>query len=190
MSDLGGLLLTGGASRRLGVDKARLLLDGETLAARGYRQLQAVCRTVAEVGPGYSTAPTTREDPPGSGPLAALVAGADALRTSGSTGDVLLLACDLPGVALVLAALAEARPGATTIPVDERGRRQYVCARYSTAALDTARQLVRDGARALHELLAVLDPDALDELTGFPAGTFADIDEPADARRAGIELPR
>ncbi len=47
-----GILLTGGASRRLGVDKASLVVDGETLAARAARVLTLVCAPVIEVGRG------------------------------------------------------------------------------------------------------------------------------------------
>ena len=90
----------------------------------------------------------------------------------------------------VLAALAQARTDATTIPVDEQGRRQYVCARYSPVALTVARAAVTSGVRALHRFVSTLDPADIVELSGFALGTFADIDLADDARRAGIDLPR
>ena len=51
-----GILLTGGRSRRLGVDKATLVLDGETLAQRAARRLGAVCEPVVEAGDGVERA--------------------------------------------------------------------------------------------------------------------------------------
>ena len=48
--------MTGGASRRLGRDKATLMYQGETLAVRAARVLSEVCDPVIEVGPGVSGA--------------------------------------------------------------------------------------------------------------------------------------
>ena len=42
----GGLLFTGGASRRFGSPKAELMVDGERLADRGARLLLEVCDVV------------------------------------------------------------------------------------------------------------------------------------------------
>ena len=72
MAPTAGILLTGGRSRRMGVDKATLVLDGETLAVRAGRRLAAACAPTLEVGDGLSGLPSLREWPPGSGPLAAL----------------------------------------------------------------------------------------------------------------------
>lgn len=57
-----GLLLTGGASRRMGADKALLEIGGRRLADRGASVLAAVCHPVLEVGPGVSGLPAVRED--------------------------------------------------------------------------------------------------------------------------------
>ena len=189
MSGVAGLVLTGGSSRRLGVDKATLILDGETLAARAARLLTQRCSEVVEVGPGVTTLRAVRETPAGAGPLAALVAGANALcdPETDTAGPLVLLACDLPWVAPVLDALIAAPAHAeVVVPVDEDGRRQYVCARYGPRAVTAAHALVAGGERSLHALVASID-DVL-EVGGFAPGTFADVDVPDDARRAGIEL--
>ncbi len=187
-----GLVLTGGSSRRLGVDKATLLLDGETLAVRAARILGAHCTAVIEVGPGVTGLVAVRESPPGAGPLAALVAGVSALGRVPDDG-VVLLACDLPWAAPALAAIVatvgdEAERIDIAIPVDDAGRRQYVCARYGPRALACAVALVAAGERSLHAVVESLPTGAVALLDGFPAGTFADIDVPDDARRAGIDL--
>jgi len=99
----------------MATDKARIVWQGETLAARAARVLAAVCEPVIEVGSGATALPCVCEDPPGSGPLAALLAGARAL---GSSGPVMLLACDLPFVEPPVLALLAGRPGdGSVVPV-------------------------------------------------------------------------
>nr|MDP9020189.1 NTP transferase domain-containing protein [Actinomycetota bacterium] len=56
-----GLLLTGGASRRMGRDKALLAVHGLPLAQRTAGVLAAVVAPVLEVGPGRSTLPAVQE---------------------------------------------------------------------------------------------------------------------------------
>jgi molybdenum cofactor guanylyltransferase len=178
------LLLTGGASSRMGTAKATLLVDGEPLARRSARLLAQVCDPVVEVGPGYSDLPTAAEAEPGRGPLAALVAGADVV---GITSPVLLLACDLPFVNVdLLTRLVEAPGGGTVVPVDRDGVVQPVCARYSTDALLRARDLLAAGERSLRSLLVQVPVTRLD---GFDEQVLADVDTPDDATRWGIRRP-
>lgn len=187
-----GLLLTGGKSRRLGVDKSRLVLDGETLATRAERVLAAVCDPVLEVGPGVSTLPVAREEPSGGGPLAALAAGGEALRDRGHEGAAILLAVDLPRVDVGLLSLLRDWSGEPTVVPDDHGNLQPTCARYGPDALLAAQSLVVGGVRALHSLLDVVDVDIIGPevwIDVAPAGTFLDVDTPADAERLGIELP-
>ena len=95
--------------------------------------LASVCDPVVEVGPGVSGLPAVREEPPGAGPLVALLAGVGAL---GEPSSVILLACDLPNVSPELLRLLVEWPGSgTVIPVVD-GRFQYACARYGAATLD------------------------------------------------------
>lgn len=187
---LGGVLLTGGTSRRLGVDKATLVLGGETLAVRAARLLQDHCDVAVEVGPGHSGLDAVRESPPGAGPLAALAAGAAALvGRAGALQGVVLLACDLPGAAPALAAVARAPAAPLVVAVDAQGRRNYVCARYGPALALRAIELAAGGASSLRELVATVGADDVTELGGFPPDVLVDVDTPQDARRMGIALP-
>jgi molybdopterin-guanine dinucleotide biosynthesis protein A len=188
---LAGVLLTGGASRRLGVDKATLVVHGMRLADHAAQVLAAVCRQVIEVGPGITGLPFCREDPVGSGPLAGLVAGVAALGSNASNG-VLLLACDLPGVEEPLVRLVAQWPGrATVVPVAD-GEPQLVCARYGIAALEQAADVLGAGARSLRRLLDQTEHDLIDPSTWgavAPTDAFADVDTPADLariRRGGV----
>jgi molybdopterin-guanine dinucleotide biosynthesis protein A len=188
-----GILLTGGRSRRLGVDKASLVLDGETLAQRAARRLTGVCAPVVEAGAGLSGLPAVREAPPGRGPLAALAAAGEWLRERGHHHAALLLAVDLPMVDEPFLRWLRDRPGAPTVVLRVEDRLQPVCARYGPDALLAAGSLIAGGIRALHELFDVIDHDVVeaDEWRVVAADdTFLDVDTPADAERFGIELPR
>jgi molybdopterin-guanine dinucleotide biosynthesis protein A len=184
-TQVGGLLLTGGSSRRLGVDKAGLVVHGQRLADHAAAALGAVCARVVEVGPGITGLPCCREDPPGQGPLAALVAGAAGLGAHASEG-VLLLACDLPTVEAPLLELIARWPGRSTVVPVADGRPQLVCARYGTEALGVAAAALAAGERSLRSLLERVDHDLLDPSDWgavAPPDAFADVDTPDDLAR-------
>src|SRR6476469_6389028 len=115
MAATAGIVLTGGRSRRLGVDKATLVLDGETLAMRTAHRLAATCAPVVEVGDGVSGLPAVRETPAGAGPLAALAAAGTWLRERGHDTPALLLAVDLPHIDEPFLRWLRDRSGAPTV---------------------------------------------------------------------------
>jgi molybdopterin-guanine dinucleotide biosynthesis protein A len=192
MTATAGILLTGGRSRRLGTDKAALVVDGQTLAVRAARRLDGVCSPVLEAGDGVSGLLSVREEPPGGGPLAALAAAGTWLRARGHHVPAILLAVDLPLVDEPFLRWLRDRPGETTTVLRVDGRLQPVCARYGPDALLAAESLVIGGVRALHELFDVVEHDVVeaDEWCAVTEpDTFLDVDTPADAQRLGIELP-
>jgi molybdenum cofactor guanylyltransferase len=194
---IAGVLLTGGASRRMHTDKASIVWRGETLAARAGRVLAEVCTPVLEVGSGVSGLPSVREDPPGSGPLAALVAGARAIRsmgrstggsTGGSRGPILLLACDLPFVEAPVLRLVTGQPGSGSVVPRVAGRLQFACARYGPDAIERAELALAAGERSLR---AVVEGNCAEVTEAEwarvgPANSFADVDTPEDLRRLGL----
>jgi molybdopterin-guanine dinucleotide biosynthesis protein A len=176
------VLLTGGASRRLGVDKAQLVRpDGTTLAQHAAASLRDVCGACVEVGPGVSGLPATRESPAGAGPLAALVAGVHALSVE---GPIVLLGCDYPRLdAAALRTIVRAEPATLTAIARAGDRLHYVCARYAPDAIAAAEARFAAGERALRWIetwphVAVdLDPALL-----------VDVDTPDDAAALGLRV--
>ena len=187
------MLLSGGASRRMGTDKASLLIDGERAAVRAAALLASVADPVVEVGPGHTALPSVLEDPAGSGPAVAVTAGWSALRATGCPGPVLVLACDLPLVTRDLLRWLAGRPGEGSVVPVVAGRPQPLCARWSGADLDRLDVLTRSGHRAFKTLYGQLDVAFVDDhgwgVAASPAD-FSDTDTPEDLRRLGIaEVP-
>jgi molybdopterin-guanine dinucleotide biosynthesis protein A len=174
----------------MGRDKANLVVAGERLADRGARVLSTACDPVLEVGPGRSSLDAVADAEPRAGPLAALVAGADALRARGHDGAVLLLGVDLPFVDAPLLGLLANHPAADTVVPVAAGIRQSCCTRYAPAALSVAAELVERGERALHALLeavAVVEVGEAEWRAVAPADALADLDTPEDLARHGVE---
>ena len=161
-TDLTGLLLAGGRSRRFGSDKALAEIDGVSLIARSYAALAPLCTEVlVGVGPDERVYPLpgpariVTDGVPDAGPLAGLAAGLAALRTPW----LLVIACDLPFVTLgVLRSVAEARRGDLDAVVGSTpdGRSQPLCACYSHSVLPAIRSQLENGDYALYKLLTRL----------------------------------
>jgi molybdenum cofactor guanylyltransferase len=185
-----GLLLTGGSSRRMGRDKAELVVAGERLADHAARVLTNACEPVLEIGPGRSELEAMHDDEPSAGPLAALVTGARALRARGYEGPVLLLGVDLPFADQPLLELLVRHPAVETVVPIAGGMRQSCCARYAPPALAAAADLVEQGERAMHALLSAVPVVEISEAEWravAPADALADLDTPEDLARHGID---
>jgi molybdenum cofactor guanylyltransferase len=185
-----GLLLTGGSSRRMGHDKAELVVAGERLADHAARVLTAVCEPVLEIGPGRSELEAVDDDEPRAGPPVALVTGARALRARGDDGPVVLLGVDLPFVDQRLLELLVRHPASETVVPMAGGMRQSCCARYAPDALATAAELVERGERAMHALLSAVPAVEITEAEWrevAPADALVDLDTPEDLAHHGID---
>lgn len=185
-----GLLLTGGTSRRMGRDKAELVVAGERLADRSARVLSAVCDPVLEIGPGRSPLDAVDDGEQRAGPLVALVTGAAALHERAYAGPVVLLGVDLPFASEALLRLVADHSAFDTVVPVAGGTRQSCCARYAPDALETATELVERGERALHTLLStvpVVDIREEEWRAVAPAEALADVDTPDDLVRYRID---
>ncbi len=186
---IAGLLLTGGASRRMGRDKTTIPVDGEPCPARTARVLTAVTYPTLEVGPGRSTLPPVVETDPGRGPLAAIAAGAVALRDRGHDGPALVLAGDLPFVPLALLRWLADHPGPGSVVPLVDGWRQPLLARWSAWDLEAAVAAVAGGRRSLRGRpggpgTTLADEEAWSAVAG--PEDFTDIDTPGDLLRLAL----
>ncbi len=177
-----GVALAGGASRRMGRDKAALLIGGEPLLRRAVTRLRLALAEVIVVGsPTLSPlAPETRlvaDDWPGRGPLGAL---ATALRATGAEW-VFLVACDMPFTqpALIreIARMALASPDADVVAV--RGERgiEPLHAAYRRSCLPLALERLAGDDVSLRGLLAAarvreLAPEVAQRLDPERCSTF------------------
>jgi molybdenum cofactor guanylyltransferase len=180
-------VLAGGASRRMGRDKATLAVGGVELASLALAAAARVAHPVVLVAPeGHPArrvaAPAVAD--PGLGPLAALAAALDALEAE----HVLVLAADHPGLRVELLARLVALAGGAEAVACRRGPRlEPLVAVYQRApALAAARARLAGpaGGRSLTGLLADLATLVVEEPEWRrldPDGrSFVDLDDPAD----------
>ncbi|MBP2435786.1 molybdenum cofactor guanylyltransferase [Microbacterium amylolyticum] len=134
-----GVILAGGhASRVGGVDKAMFRIDNVPLLTRAITALSS-CSEIIVVGPtrDVASAPSTWivEDPPVSGPVAALAA---ALAHT-SADDIIVLPADLADAEEAVRHLTGHNDGTDgVVLVDPSGRAQWLTARYRRSALRQA----------------------------------------------------
>ena len=181
--DVVGAVLCGGASRRMGRDKALLLVDGVPMAVRVAAVLRAAgCASVVAIGgdrDALAAAGLTviADEFPGEGPLGGVIT---ALAAHPEAAAVVIVACDLPrlqpqSVRALLDGL-----GDHEVAVAAAGdRQQPVCAAWRPAAAATLRDMFDAGERrmvaALGALSQVTVPVAPQDLTNV--NTLGDLPE-------------
>lgn len=192
---LTALVVSGGKATRLGgITKTALTVDGVPLIKRALTAVRDVsphCPAVV-VGDteglddlGHVT--HLREDPPFSGPAAAIAAGVEHVTTE----FVVVLAADLPRIdAHTVRALVDAVGESDcavpdcAVAVDPAGRAQYLTAVWRTRALAevvSAAEVAHQPARTLYDRCEWV-PVHLEQ------ATTADIDTFADAQRYGVDV--
>jgi len=194
-----GAVLCGGASRRMGRDKALVEVDGRALALRVADALRrAGADPVTAVGGdlpalaalGLAAVP---DEAPGEGPLTGVLTA----LTGAAGGDapiVFVAACDLvapdpAAVSATVASLDAASDGDVAVPVVE-GRRQWMHAAWRSSAAAPLAAAFAAGERAVHAAVAAGALRVV-EVAVAPA-SVADADTPTDLdvlravrRRAG-----
>lgn len=156
---VGGIVLAGGHSSRMGVNKALLHLqkDGPTLielVVAAVKPLVAQLTVVTNTPETYIwlQLPTLTDNYPYLGPLAGLEAGLAAT----SFDYNIVVGCDMPYLvpALLQYLVAQVQPEVQAIvPIDNNGVLVPLCAVYSRKALPVVRQQLQSGRYKLLELL-------------------------------------
>lgn len=192
---VGGFVLAGGESSRMGCDKALLELDSVPLVVRTARLVESVAETPTIVGaPGQLGAlgfKVIGDEWPGAGPLGGI---ATALHVSNAPWN-LIVACDLPYLTEAwlgdLIARALRSTADAVVPMNERGA-EPLCAVYHKkceAAIRTALEL---GTRKVTDGLAGLRVEKIEpaEWKVFDSGglLFKNMNSPADYEEAKARL--
>jgi molybdenum cofactor guanylyltransferase len=194
VNGLAVFVLAGGRSRRMGQDKAALLVGGATLLERALATARTLTPDVRIVGPAesYGTIASVVEDRyADSGPLAGIHA---ALTVTQQALNV-MLAVDLPGVStLLLRYLVEqASRGDELVTVPRAaGRLQPLCAVYRKEFVGRAAESLERGANKIDPLFEgcsrIITEDELAH-AGVAEEMFENVNTPEDfaaaRRRAG-----
>jgi molybdopterin-guanine dinucleotide biosynthesis protein A len=178
-----GVILAGGASTRMGVDKATLTLaDGRMMIEHVADALAAVCRRVLVVGgpPPQLDLPHLPDLRPGQGPLA----GIESALAGGSDSQLLICPCDLPGITaeVLIALTCPSRHLATVLRIDGEAAIRPLPARLAADARPIASQLLDERTRAVRALIDRLDPQIVEAPAAWST-ELRNVNTPGEYRR-------
>lgn len=154
-----GFVLVGGASRRMGRDKALLPLGGSTMVEQISARVQAAAGSVTLIGSphkyGHLGLPVLPDEIENCGPLGGLLT---ALRHTRTDWNV-LIACDMPGVTkpflLQLIAAAEASDADCVVPEID-GKADPLCAVYHRRLIDRAESAIHRKLFKMQDFISTL----------------------------------
>jgi molybdopterin-guanine dinucleotide biosynthesis protein A len=162
MDSIAGFILVGGKSRRMGFDKSRLTLDGQSFVERIAGEVAGITTSVTIVGSNAAAlqlkestnlpiAPDVYPNWGALGGVHAALAACEAKASPQGTADwALIVACDFPFVTRELfARLASVREGFDAVaPIQKDSIPQPLCALYRVErCLRRAVELVESGER-------------------------------------------
>ena len=185
IADCTAVVLTGGDSRRMGQDKASLLLGERSLLQHVITIVQPLFSLVViSVRQQRSDISLLQvcDDPTHRGPLAGLAAGLQSAKSPW----VFAVACDMPFIEqAVIERLAQFRAGFQAVVPMVQGHPQPLLAFYSADCLSKVLECLKgDGKHSLRELLDTLQVRYVseDELlkVDVTLRSFVDLDTPED----------
>jgi molybdopterin-guanine dinucleotide biosynthesis protein A len=156
-----GYVLAGGASRRMGSDKALLPYHGRTLVEHVASVVRDATGTVTMIGNperyGHLGIPVLPDEQPGFGPLGGIITALAKGRTEWS----LVVACDLPGITAgwlrELLAAAGSSPGFEALVPRSPVGLEPLCAIWHIAALPKLRCALESGRLKMKEVVLSLE---------------------------------
>jgi molybdopterin-guanine dinucleotide biosynthesis protein A len=178
-SGAAGAVLTGGASRRMGRDKAAVEVRGRPMGALVVEALRGAGLSpvfaVGGIGVAGSELVADHGQPP-RGPMAGIVAALERAEGAGAS-VVVVLACDLPdatpaGIRSVVAALQAAPDALVAVPVLD-GRSEPLHAAWRVGAL----RRLTSGEASVHRVIAGL-PHV--EVPGLDPAWLRNVNSPDD----------
>lgn len=193
MDSIEGFILIGGASSRMGTDKAQLKIEGESFVKHIAHELVAVTAKVSVVGPAK---PLDLELPlvPDIYQQWGALGGVHAALAACSAEWAVIVACDLPRVTTSLFShlLALRDDFDAVAPLQPDGRRQPLCAIYRVSAcLPQANALIERGERKPIALLQSVTTRWVEfaDLADLPGAEdfFDNINTPQDYLRISQE---
>lgn len=157
---MGGIVLSGGKSRRMGVDKALLPYNGITLLEHVLGIVRAAAGetiVVADVADKYVLKAGTRvvgDLYPDTGPLGGIITG----LTYAADEFNLVVACDMPFLQpALLKRLIEAVEGYDAAVPEINGRLEPLCAAYNKRATEKLWVMLESGELAVHKAVCTLN---------------------------------
>ncbi|HLW07896.1 MAG TPA: molybdenum cofactor guanylyltransferase [Marinilabiliaceae bacterium] len=156
-SDITGVVLAGGQSRRMGFNKAEAEMHGKSMLIRMINKLKEVTPAIL-VSSGTITYPNIPwpqipDEQPQCGPLGGIYSVLNVSTTSLN----LVVSCDMPLVSISLlkhiVARATISGSLITIPVDHNGQLQTTCAVYHKNILPFLENQINTHAYKMKELL-------------------------------------
>lgn len=186
-SSISGFILVGGASSRMGTDKALLIFEGRTFVERITTELSAVTNSIALVGRTNENFDLSLPRIPDIHERWGALGGLHAALAACQSPWALIVACDLPFVNRSLFThLADLRENFdAVVPIQVDGRPQPLCALYArTPCLAQAERLIKSGERKPLGLLQSVSTrwvrfSELEHLTGHDH-FFDNINTPQD----------
>lgn len=185
ITGLGGAILAGGSSKRMGFNKALIEINGEPLISRvassinnaGLMDLRIVggdCDAFEVLGHDCLS-----DEYPGEGPLGGIITALNHYRKKGKE-HVLVVACDLPNISekLIRTILegSKQEPKSIVIPLVE-GHLQWMHALWPTAVLPALLKSFSNGVRAPWR--ASIDLPLM-RIEGIDPEILLDVDRPED----------
>lgn len=188
IADCTAIILAGGDSRRMGSDKANLLLGGQTLLQRVIATMHGifpyVIVSVRQLRPEIDL-PQVCDECSNAGPLAGLASGLGHITTPWA----FVVACDMPFVEpAMIGLLAKRRSTYQAVVPVVQGHPQPLAAFYAGSCLDAMRESLSKHDKSLRGVLQMLDVCYVDQAGLLEADprlrSFFDLDTPQDVENA------
>lgn len=192
MFDVEGFILVGGASRRMGADKAELLFNGKTSVEIIAAAVSNIASSTVLVGARHHYRRLGLRNVPDIHAQWGALGGIHAALAACQAGWAMIVACDLP---FVTGALLDRLKGFVTketdavVPIQPDGRPQPLCALYRREpCLAKAEELIGKGEHTPRAMLAQIrtrwvGSTEVDDLPGAE-NFFLNVNTPEDFQQA------